>query len=238
MPTVFHEAASRGHVKHGWLESHHTFSFASYFNSERMHFGVLRVLNDDTILPSMGFDTHPHDNMEIITVPLTGALKHKDTMGNEFIIQKGEVQVMSAGTGIAHSEFNASDKENVSLLQIWILPNAKGHEPRYDQKRFTEEGRKNQFQLIVSPDARNGSLKINQNAFFSLLNANKELQITYTPHDPDNHAYFFLISGELKMNETLLKSRDGVGLTNLNQIDLHAVTQSELLIIEVPELTR
>jgi len=176
---TLHKADTRGIANHGWLNSHHTFSFASYFNPERMGFGTLRVINDDVVAPSMGFGTHPHQNMEIISLPLRGALKHKDTMGNSHVIKKGEVQAMSAGTGVSHSEYNNSKTEDVNFLQIWVMPKKLNIAPNYSQKEFSAEQRKNKFQLVVSPDGRENTVSINQDAFFSLSDLKEGKTIEY-----------------------------------------------------------
>ena len=162
MATIYHKADSRGHADHGWLLSRHTFSFADYYNPERINFGLLRVLNDDIVKPSMGFGTHPHDNMEIISIPLNGSLRHQDSMGNRHVITAGEVQVMSAGTGVTHSEYNNSDTEEVNFLQIWVFPRKRNLTPRYGQKRFKKQDRRNDFQLIVSPEQDSEAILINQ----------------------------------------------------------------------------
>jgi redox-sensitive bicupin YhaK (pirin superfamily) len=176
---IIHKAKSRGEANHGWLKSWHTFSFADYYNPSRMNFGALRVLNDDFIAPGMGFGTHPHKDMEIITIPLSGALQHKDSMGNTEIIRKGEVQIMSAGPGVRHSEFNASTNEEVTLLQIWVFPDKEGITPRYEQKDFSLVNKKNKLLPIVSPDRREGSVLINQNAYFYLGEIEVEALVTY-----------------------------------------------------------
>mgnify|MGYP002624470195 CR=1 FL=1 len=234
MKTIYHKSDSRGFANHGWLKSYHTFSFASYFNPERMGFGTLRVINDDTVAPKMGFGTHPHNNMEIITVPLSGALRHKDSMGNEFVIKKGEVQAMSAGTGITHSEFNASDSEEVSLLQIWVKTREKDIEPNYSQKQFDLAKRKNSLQLIVSPDGREGSTLIHQDAYFSLCDLDKGKNIAYTKKKKDNILYLFVIEGKLKVSDKELSSRDGLGITEFDSLEISAQMNSEILLMEVP----
>jgi quercetin 2,3-dioxygenase len=184
MNTILHKADSRGKAYHGWLESNFSFSFANYYNPKRMGFGALRVINDDIIAPSMGFGTHPHRDMEIISVPIYGSLRHKDTLGNEYAIKKGEIQTMSAGYGIYHSEYNNSDKEDANFLQIWVLPKKLGIQPTYSQKQFEENQRKNKFQLIVSPDGRENSASINQDAFFSLSQLEKGKTLEYKNYLP------------------------------------------------------
>ena len=229
-----HKADSRGSANISWLEAKHTFSFADYYDPKRIHFGVLRVLNDDIIAPSKGFGTHPHDNMEIISIPISGSLKHKDIMGNEAIIKQGEVQVMSAGSGITHSEFNASDTDPVNLLQIWIIPKEKNVEPRYDQKDFSGSQKANTFQLVISPDGRDESLMIHQNAFFSLSTLEAGKQITYTPYAEENGLYLFVINGEVGIDNDILSSRDGAAFTTYSELILNAKTASRVLIMEVP----
>ncbi len=236
MNTILHKADSRGKAFHGWLESYHTFSFANYYNPERMHFGALRVINDDVIAPSMGFGTHPHRDMEIISVPISGSLRHKDTLGNEYAIKKGEIQTMSAGHGIYHSEYNNSDKEEANFLQIWVLPKKLGIDPSYSQKEFKEAERKNKFQLVVSPDGRDNSASINQDAFFSLSNVEKGTQIEYKKYLDKNGVYLFVIDGSLKVGDTLLEKRDGIGIEAVDSITLEALEDVELLLMEVPML--
>lgn len=234
MNVTFHKANTRGLADHGWLKSRHTFSFASYHNPKRMNFGTLRVINDDSVAAANGFGTHPHQNMEIISIPLKGALKHVDTMGNETIIRKGEVQAMSAGTGLLHSEFNNSNEEEVHFLQIWVLPEKLNIEPRYSQKEFTQNGRDNQFQLIVSPDGRENSVVVNQQAYFSLLSLEEKKDRIYQKYQQENGVYFFVLDGDLKVKGHHLEKRDGLGLEQTDDIEIKSHTKSELLIMEVP----
>lgn len=230
---VLHPAQSRGFADHGWLKSFHTFSFADYYNPERIHFGALRVINDDTIAPGSGFGRHPHKDMEIITIPLRGTVIHEDSEGNHGEIKRGEVQVMSAGTGIFHSEF--SDKnETTELFQIWVFPREKNVRPRYDQKAFPLELRQGQFQLLVSPDARNGSLRINQNAFFSMIELEENRETVYSPYLKTNGIYALVVSGQCKINGQKLKARDGIGFEEVDSIKLLSTGYCELLIMEVP----
>jgi hypothetical protein len=229
-----HLAASRGHANHGWLKSYHTFSFASYFDPNRMSFGTLRVINDDVIDPSTGFDTHSHQNMEIISIPLSGKLHHKDTMGNDFKIAAGEVQVMSAGTGISHSEYNDSNSESANFLQIWVFPKKNNIVPSYAQKEFSTEGRKNKFQLIVSPAGIEGAVKIDQDAYFSLIELDKDHQADYQKYEEQNGVYFFVIDGELQIGDQGLSKRDGLGLEKVDNINLKASLSSSILVMEVP----
>ena len=233
MNKIFFPADGRGKAEYGWLSARYSFSFANYFNPHNIHFGVLRVLNDDTIEAGRGFNTHPHDNMEIITIPIKGALKHRDSMGHESIIQAGEVQVMSAGTGLTHSEYNASETEEVNLLQIWILPRHKGLEPGYDQKAFST-ARLNTFQLLVSPDGRDNSLSINQDAFFSLIQVEEEKAVNYNKSIPENGLYFFLVEGQIDVAGQELNDRDALSLKNEDNVKIEANKKSWLLVLEVP----
>lgn len=232
--TVFHKADSRGDANHGWLHSKHTFSFANYYNPERMHFGVLRVLNDDFVAPGRGFGTHPHDNMEIISIPLEGDLEHKDSMGNSTVIKNGDVQVMSAGTGVSHSEYNKNSDKAVKFLQIWLFPNKKNVTPRYDQITLNKEDRKNQLQQIISPNADDEGVWINQNAWFHLGDFDKGISKEYTFKLKGNGLYIFNLSGNLKVNDQLLESRDGIGVWDTDTVTLTADTNTEFLLMEVP----
>ncbi|MBS1646012.1 MAG: pirin family protein [Bacteroidetes bacterium] len=232
--SLIHKANTRGQANHGWLHTHHTFSFAGYHNPERVRFGVLRVLNDDTVAAGMGFGTHPHDNVEIITIPLSGALQHKDSMGNSSIIKAGEVQVMSAGSGITHSEFNPSTTEDVKLLQIWLFPNKKGVEPRYGQAAFNIGERKNKWQQIISPHADDAGLWIHQNAWFNLTSLENGKELNYSLHDKNNGLYVFVIEGVITINSTKLEPRDGMGLWDIEQITIKAEKKAEVLVMEVP----
>lgn len=232
MEKKIYRCEDRGKADYGWLKANYSFSFANYYNPKNIHFGLLRVLNDDIISPRMGFGTHPHDNMEIITIPLSGSLKHEDSMGNGSVISTGEVQVMSAGTGITHSEFNASDKEELSLFQIWIFPKEKGLKPRYDQKAF--ETLPNSTTLLVSPDGRKDSLWINQDAFISRVKLSKGKQINYQLYSEKNGLYLMVIDGQLKTNGTTLNKRDAISFKNINSIDFSALEDVDLLILEIP----
>ncbi len=226
-----YRSENRGKADYGWLNARYSFSFAGYYNPENIHFGVLRVLNDDIIQAGMGFDTHPHDNMEIITIPLQGALRHNDSMGHESVITSGEVQVMSAGTGIRHSEFNASDRESLNLFQIWIFPYRKGLQPRYDQKKFeTETGKST---LLVSPDGRDGSLQINQNAFISRLKVEAGNAFNYELFDTGNGIFLMVIDGEVEVQGEKLFRRDALS-GQFDELEVLANKNSELLILEVP----
>ena len=234
MRVVVDKAQSRGYANHGWLKTHHTFSFANYYNPERVHFGVLRVLNDDFVAPGMGFGTHPHSNMEIITIPLSGELHHKDSMGNFGAIQKGEIQVMSAGTGIQHSEFNGSAEKPVTLLQIWVIPRENGVEPRYDQLKIADNAVDNEFQQIVSPNPEDAGVWIHQDAWFHIGNFTQDTSKTYEIKKSENGVYVFVISGSVKIGDTVLNQRDALGITETESFDMEISANSEVLLIEVP----
>lgn len=234
MKITLHKADSRGYADHGWLKAKHSFSFANYHNPEKIHFGLLRVLNDDIVSAGMGFGTHPHDNMEIVTIPLKGELAHKDSTGNKGVIRVNDVQIMSAGSGITHSEFNNSDKEEVNLLQIWVFPLEKNIKPRYDQKTFNKDDRINIVKTLVSPEKNKDSLWINQNAYFSLCTLQKNKSVTYDLNKPGNGIYIFLIEGEVKIEKELLKKRDAIGIEEAEKLDISANEESEILFIEVP----
>lgn len=234
MKTVLHRAATRGHQDHGWLKANHTFSFANYYDAERMHFGALRVLNDDYVEGGMGFGMHPHANMEIITIPLSGELHHRDSMGNFGAIRKGEIQVMSAGTGVQHSEFNGLEDEAVTLLQIWVIPNQMGVEPRYDQIRIADNAKRNDFQQIVSPNADDEGSWIHQDAWFSLADFEAAFSKNYSLHREGNGVYVFVISGKVKIGDTELSARDGMGIWEADYFTLEALEDSEILLMEVP----
>ncbi|NOT52658.1 MAG: pirin family protein [Chitinophagaceae bacterium] len=236
MKTIIHKANSRGHADHGWLNAWHSFSFAGYHDPAKVHFGALRVLNDDTIAGGMGFGAHPHDNMEIITIPLSGQLEHRDSMGNTGIISKGEVQVMSAGTGIQHSEKNKNAKEPLKLLQIWLFPDKKNVEPRYDQRAFDLAAARNSLLNIVSPMGSAEGLTIHQNAWFHLGKLDKDLSIIYELKDKQNGVYAFLIDGEVTINGERLEKRDAIGITDADKLEIEAVADSEILLMEVPML--
>ena len=234
MKPMYHENQSRGLADHGWLKSRHTFSFADYYNPERMSFGLLRVLNDDIVTPSMGFGTHPHENMEIISIPLSGTLRHQDSMGNKHIISTGEVQIMSAGRGITHSEYNDSSSEDVNFLQIWVLPKERDITPRYDQKLFDEGNRKNRFQLLVAPENSEETVLINQDAWFSLADIEAEKQVVYEKNDKKNGVYFFVIEGNVNIDGNAVKRRDGLGIVDGETYPIVAQSKAQLLAIEVP----
>ncbi|MFZ4544102.1 MAG: pirin family protein [Saprospiraceae bacterium] len=233
--TVLHKADSRGHANHGWLDSHHTFSFANYYNPERMHFGVLRVLNDDRVDPGMGFGTHPHDNMEIISIPLEGDLEHRDSMGNVATIRHGDIQVMSAGTGIQHSEFNRNKDGLVKFLQIWVFPKKKGVTPRYDQITLNSKDRHNKLQQILSPNPNDEGVWIHQDAWFHMGKFDKDFAVDYNFKKSGNGVYAFVLKGDFKINGQDLQQRDGMGIWDTDQINLIAKTKdAEILLMEVP----
>jgi len=235
MKTVLHKADTRGHANHGWLNSHHTFSFAGYHNPARMHFGLLRVLNDDIVKGGMGFGQHPHDNMEIISIPLKGSLQHGDNTGGKGIIKSGEVQIMSAGSGLAHSEKNASQTEEVNFLQIWVFPKVRDITPVYDQKAFSTEDRQNKFQTVVSPEKNSGGLWINQDVWFSLGNLKKDFVTEYKLKDINNSGvYVFVIEGDVTVNDQKLNKRDGLGVWETDKIAISADSDAEVLLMEVP----
>jgi quercetin 2,3-dioxygenase len=232
---VLHKADTRGLANHGWLQSRHSFSFANYYNPDRMHFGVLRVLNDDIVTGGKGFGTHPHDNMEIISIPLSGDLEHKDSMGNIATIKQGDIQVMSAGTGITHSEYNKNGDKDVRFLQIWVFPNKKSVKPRYDQIKLEEKKLKNSFFQILSPSANDDGVWVHQNAWFNLGNFDKGKKTSYKLHDPaKNGVYAFIIEGDATINGQALNKRDGLGIWNVATLDIKADTNARILLMEVP----
>ena len=233
MKTIIHKANSRGLADFGWLKSRHTFSFGRYYNPERMHFGALRVLNDDIVEAGMGFGTHPHDNMEIVSIPLMGDLAHKDSTGNTEVIRSGDVQIMSAGSGLTHSEFNHSKKDRVNFLQLWVLPKERDIEPRYDQKTFDAINRKNRFQLVVAPD-NDEALWINQDAWFSLAEIEKDVSKTYSIHKSGNGVYIFIIDGAIEVDGNKLDQRDAIGIEEADKVNIRGTLDSKLLLIEVP----
>lgn len=236
MKKVIHTADSRGHVSHGWLDTYHSFSFASWQNPERVRFGVLRVLNDDVVAPDMGFGMHPHDNMEIVTIILRGELKHKDSMGSDGVIKENEIQVMSAGRGVTHSEFNSSEDEDVNLLQIWVFPDEKDIEPRYDQQSFAPEGKENKLLTLISPDKDSKeSMWINQDAYFSIGKFDAGKEISYDVHTEGNRVYAFVIEGEIEIDGEKMGRRDAMGISETGKFDIKVLSDNtEVLLIEVP----
>lgn len=237
MKTKVYRANDRGQANYGWLNANYSFSFSNYYNPEKMNFGALRVLNDDAIQGGMGFGIHPHDNMEIITIPLKGALKHKDSMGNKWIaIETGEVQVMSAGSGLQHSEMNNSPSEEINLFQIWVIPNKTDVEPRYDQQKFDSSRRKNKLQVLVSSidDDVKETLKINQDALISRLDLDENSEFNYTLKSENHGLYLMVIEGEISIDNEILAKRDAIGISETKSVKIKAKSTSELLFIEVP----
>jgi redox-sensitive bicupin YhaK (pirin superfamily) len=233
--TIIHKANTRGDADHGWLHSRHTFSFADYYNPERMNFGVLRVLNDDYVAPGMGFGTHPHDNMEIISIPLEGDLEHKDNMGNVSVIKHGDIQVMSAGTGITHSEYNKNKDNPVKFLQIWVLPNIRNVNPRYGQITLNIADRHNKFQQIISPNPGDEGVWIHQNAWFHLAQFDKGIHADYNIKTKGNGVYAFILTGDVTIDGNKLSQRDGIGIWETKKISIVANSQdAEVLLMEVP----
>lgn len=231
---LLHKANTRGHANHGWLNSYHTFSFASYYNPERMRFGVLRVLNDDTVQAGMGFGTHPHENMEIISIPLSGDLEHKDSMGNLQVIREGDIQVMSAGTGIQHSEYNRNADKSVKFLQIWIIPNKYGVQPRYDQISLDSAKMKDKFLQILSPNPEDEGVWIHQDAWFHRGKFEQENLINYTVKKQGNGLYVFMIQGEAAIEGQKLQEKDGLGIIGLEEIQISIAAGADILLMEVP----
>lgn len=234
MNTVIHRANTRGHANHGWLNSHHTFSFANYYNPERMNFGVLRVLNDDLVQAGQGFGTHPHDNMEIISIPLEGDLEHKDSMGNVAVIRAGDVQVMSAGSGITHSEYNKNKNKDVEFLQIWVFPNKKNVTPRYDQISIRDIETENKFYQVLSPNKEDQGVWINQDAWFHIGKFTSGRSDEYKIHKKGNGVYAFVLEGEIEINNEILNKRDGIGIWDTDAINVKATENARVLLMEVP----
>jgi len=236
MKSMFYAANERGQANHGWLNAHHSFSFGEFYNPEKVHFGALRVLNDDLVGGGGGFPTHPHDNMEIVTIPLSGAIVHKDSTGGNGIIKTGDVQIMSAGSGVRHSEYNASPNQTLNLLQIWVFPKERNIKPRYDQKTFNISDRKNKWQTVVGADENDGGLWINQDAVFALVDLDNEQLISYQPKFSGNGVYFFVIDGNAEINEKALEKKDALGVWDIEEIQIKATSDTKLLAIEVPML--
>jgi redox-sensitive bicupin YhaK (pirin superfamily) len=235
MNTVLHKADTRGSANHGWLQSKHTFSFANYYNPERTNFGLLRVLNDDIVSEAQGFGTHPHRDMEIISIPLEGDLEHKDSMGTTAVIKQGDIQVMSAGKGITHSEYNANKDKPVKFLQIWVFPDKKGVEPRYDQITMNVNDRKNKLQQVLSPNPEDSGVWIHQNAWFNMTSLEKGKEVTYNLNDAKNNGvYAFVIEGEATINGQALEKRDGFGVWNTDELEISADSNAEILLMEIP----
>lgn len=232
--TILHKANTRGHADHGWLNAYHSFSFASWYNPERVQFGTLRVLNDDTVAAGMGFGTHPHDNMEIITIPLEGDLAHKDSMGNTETIKTGDVQVMSAGTGVQHSEFNPNADKRTKLFQIWLFPKVRNVAPRYQQITLDVSEQKNNFAQILSPNADDEGVWIHQDAWFFLSDFDKDFSKIYEIKKAGNGMYVFVISGTITVDGQELETRDGLGITDFETLEIKASTDAKFLLMEIP----
>ncbi len=234
MKKVIYKSSERGKTELGWLHSLHSFSFGSYYNPDKMGFGLLRVLNDDTVEPGEGFGTHPHNNMEIISIALSGALEHKDSMGSGSVIYKGDVQVMSAGTGVTHSEFNHSETKPVKFLQIWIIPNERGLKPRYDQKHFDLKNLKNEIITVVSGEKSDSKMFIHQNAAISIGNIEKGKEISYNNFYKGNGIYLFVLEGSINLDNEYLNERDAAGIYDTDKFSFSASSNTNFIIIEVP----
>lgn len=234
MKTTLHKSETRGTANFGWLDSKHTFSFGHYHNPSRIHFGALRVLNDDTVKESRGFDTHPHRDMEIISIPLEGDLEHKDSMGNTAVIKQGDIQVMSAGTGVQHSEYNKNPDKEVKFLQIWVFPNKSGVEPRYDQQSMDPAKRKNAWDQVLSPNPDDDGVWIHQDAWFHMGELDEGINLPYTLKNPENGVYVFVLNGEIQIADKTLTSRDGLGVSETSEINFKANKKSQVLLMEVP----
>lgn len=233
MKKIIHRSDTRGYHDYGWLKTRHTFSFSRYFNPERMNFGVLRVLNDDIVIGGAGFDTHPHDNMEIVSIPLRGSMIHKDSTGQKMVIKEGDVQIMSAGTGLYHSEYNHSGSDDLNFLQIWVIPKKRNIDPRYGQKAFPLNDRINRLTMVIAP-GQDDILWINQDAFFSLGHSVHDQIFSYTIKKEGNGVYLFVIEGKVIIEKEILQRRDGIGLTDGDQIEIKAASDTQFLIIDVP----
>lgn len=235
MKTIFYKADTRGHANHGWLDSKHTFSFAGYYNPDRMSFGLLRVVNDDIVAPKMGFGTHPHDNMEIVSIPTFGDLAHKDSMGNVHTIKAGEIQAMSAGTGITHSEYNANDDKAVEFFQIWVFPRSENLKPKYDQKEFDFDQKLNDFTLVVSPDSEDGSLHVYQDVWFNIGKFEDQASKTYNVRKANNGVFAMVIEGEFEVAGKTLKKRDAIGIWDAGSVEVKSLAaDGRILLIDVP----
>ena len=234
MKTVFHPSDSRGYANHGWLEARHSFSFANWYQPDRLHFGALRVLNDDIIQGGMGFGTHPHDNMEIVTIPLKGDLEHKDSMGNAAVIREGDIQVMSAGTGVQHSEYNNSPDQEINLFQLWVFPNKRNLIPRYDQLPICSLHQKNAFFQILSPSADDQGVWIHQDAWMHMLDADQGQSFDYTLQSPNHGVYLIVIEGEVEVGDQTLSHRDAIGVWETQNVEIKTKTDAELLLVQVP----
>ena len=233
MNTILYKASERGHANHGWLNSYHSFSFAGYHDPKKVHFGALRVLNDDTVKGGCGFSKHPHDNMEIVSIPLSGDLEHNDSTGRNAIIRQNDVQIMSAGSGIAHSEMNANKDKEVKFLQVWVFPKEQDITPRYEQKTFEPQTRHNSIQTVVAPDDSN-AVWINQDAWFSLASFDKGFSTAYTFKKPGDGLYVFVLEGSVTIDRQVLSKRDALGISGADTVKISAGENAELLLIEVP----
>ena len=234
MKTILHTANSRGHANHGWLDSHHTFSFANYYNPERVHFGMLRVLNDDQVAGGEGFGQHPHDNMEIISIPLEGTIEHKDSMGNSTKLTVGEIQVMSAGTGIFHSEFNPDPAKQAKFLQIWVFPALRNTTPRYSQISLEGLAKPDTLYQIVSPNADDDGAWIGQQAWFHMGDLSKGWKGEYILKGRNTGVYAFVLEGKVTIAGQALGRRDGLGIYETTKLDIHSDEPSRILLMEVP----
>lgn len=234
MKAEFHPSNSRGHADHGWLNARHSFSFASWYDPTRIHFGALRVLNDDIVAPGAGFGTHPHDNMEIITIPLSGSIKHQDSMGNSSVITTGEIQVMSAGTGIQHSEFNPDHQKELNLFQIWIFPDKRNVEPRYDQFVMDQNGMDDHFLQLVSPNTDDEGTWIHQQAWIHMAKISQNNTLSYPLKLRSNGVYFIVIEGKVRIGDRILEQKDALGVWETESIDVEALENSRILALEVP----
>jgi len=237
MDTIIHLASQRGHVNFGWLDSNHSFSFGHWYDPNKIHFGALRVLNDDIVKGGGGFGLHPHDNMEIVSIPLNGALAHKDSTGTDGIIKTGDVQIMSAGSGIRHSEYNASQTDAVNFLQVWVIPKEENIKPRYGQKNFDPKDRHNKWQVVVSADEKEDVLWINQEARFALTQLDAGKELIYANKYPGNGVYVFVIEGRIDIDGKTLSRRDAIGVTGIDCFAIKAMENSHVLVIEVPMLS-
>jgi hypothetical protein len=233
MKTVLHKSIERGHADHGWLNSYHSFSFAEFYDKSKIHFGALRVLNDDTVAQGMGFGKHPHENMEIVSIPLSGDLEHQDSTGRKEIIRQGDIQIMSAGKGISHSEKNANQDKEVKFLQIWVFPKEKNVAPRYEQKTFNAADYNNKLKTVVAPDDST-SVWINQDAWFTMGNFEKGIKSEYKIKKATNGVYVFVIDGEVIINEQLLGKRDALGIWETDTVKIEASSNAQILLIDVP----
>lgn len=236
MKTKIQRSSERGVADFGWLNSHHSFSFGHFHDPNKMNFGALRVLNDDIVQGGKGFGEHPHDNMEIISIPLKGSLAHKDSTGTDGIIKTGDVQIMSAGSGIHHSEFNASKTEEINFLQLWIIPKERNIKPRYEQKTFNASDRNNKWQIVVSPDKKDGGVWINQDAVFSLADVEKDTLLIYKNKFTGNGVYLFILEGEGELNGEKLQRRDAIGIADTDEFEIKALSETKLLAVEIPML--